>query len=212
MMRWCMSIMRSALKLVLFSLALPLGCGGAQQSSPSESGWHGDLADPSVEPLDQKDEPERKSDAPVPISGPQTTPPTEMRVRHDLMLAKDSAREAACSCLAVVVASSPTDPRLSWIDAPPKLESDVALVAVSSKGIACPGLPADTTERPSISGVEKDGADVVITIENVPPGRPVATGAVIPKPQAGGSIYVKSKSAKVLYGKPLTGAGRCKVR
>ena len=169
-----------------------------------------------MQPLEGRDGPERKSDAPTPITAAPTTPLIEMRVRHDLMMAKDSPREANCSCLAIIVADTPTDPRLMWVDSPPKLEADVAVVTVSNKGIACPGLPADTTERPSISGVEREGADVVIVVENLPPGRPIASGAVIPKPGPGGSVYVKPKGPKVLYGRPLAGAtasaGRCKVR
>lgn len=208
-----MSIMQRAFMLFVAMLAVPLGCGGAQHSSPSESGWSEDLGDPSMQPLEGREGPERSSDGPTPISAPPTTPPTEMRVRHDLMMAKDSPREANCSCLAIVVADAPTDPRLMWIDAPPKLEADVAIVAVSDKGIACPGLPADTNERPSISGVEREGPDVVVVIEHLPPGRPIASGAVIPKPGSGGAVYVKPKGAKVLYGRPLAGnAGRCKVR
>lgn len=208
--------MRLAFMFFVAMLAAPLGCGGAQQSSPAESGWSDDLSDPSMQPLEGSENPERNSDAPTPISAPPATPLTELRVRHDVMMAKDAPHEANCSCLSVFVAQAPTDTRLMWIDAPPKLESDVAIVAMSNKGIACPGLPADATERPSISGVERDGADVVIVVENLPPGRPIASGAVIPKPGPGGSVYVKPRGPKVLYGRPLPGAqanaGRCKVR
>ena len=70
------------------------------------------------------------------------------------------------------------DAKLALLDAPPKLEADVAVVAMSDKGITCPGLPAEGNERPSISGVEKDGPNVVIIVENLPAGRPVASGAV----------------------------------
>ena len=211
-----MSIMRVAYMFYVATLALSVGCGGAQQSSPAESGWSDDLADPSVQPLEGSDNPERRSDAPSPMTGAPTTQPTEMRVRHDLMMAKSAPHEANCSCLSIAVAQAPTDRRLMWIDAPPKLEADVAVVVMSDKGIACPGLPAEATVRPSISGVERDGPDVVIVVENLPQGRPIASGAVIPKPGPGGSVYVKPKGPKVLYGRPLPGApanaGRCKVR
>lgn len=216
MMRWSISNMRVASLLFATMFVLPIGCGGPQYSSPSESGWSDDLGDPSMQPLEGSDNPERRSDAPSPITAAPATQPTEMRVRHDLMMAKNASREATCSCLAITVAQTPTDPRLLWIDAPPKLEADVAVVAISDKGISCPGVAADATDRPSISGVERDGADVVIVIEHLPPGRPVASGAVIPKPGPGGSVYVKPKNGKVLYGRPLPGgpanAGRCKVR
>lgn len=214
MMRWFMSIMRLAFMLVAFTLALHLGCGGSQ--SPAESGWSEELGDPAIEPLEGSENPERKSFAPTPMTAAPTTQPTELRVRHDLMMAKGAPHEANCSCLSIVVAEAPTDTRLAWIDAPPKLESDVAVVAISDKGIACPGLSAEASERPSISGVEKDGPNVVIVVENLPTGRPVASGAVIPKPGPGGSIYVKPKGPKVLYGRPLPGSvantGRCRIR
>lgn len=215
MMRWSMSIMRLAVLFVAFTCYLVLGCGGAQWS-PAESGWSDELGDPAVEPLEGSENAERRSDAPAPITAMPTTQPTELRVRHDLMMAKDAPHAANCSCLSILVADAPTDSRLMWVDAPPKLESDVAVVAMSDKGISCPGLPADATDRPSISGVEKDGPNVVIVVENLPAGRPVASGAVIPKPGPGGSVFVKAKGPKVLYGRPLPGAvanaGRCKIR
>lgn len=211
-----MSIMRLAFMFYVAAATTFIACGGAQQAPPSESGWGEGLSDPSMAPLEGSENPERRSDAPSPITAAPSTAPTEMRVRHDLMMAKAAPHEANCSCLSVVVAPAPTDARLMWIDAPPKLEADVAVVAMSNSGVACPGLPADATDRPSISGVERDGADVVIVVENLPPGRPVASGAVIPKPGPGGSVYVKPKGPKVVYGRPLPGgaanAGRCKIR
>jgi hypothetical protein len=208
--------MRLAYMFFVATLALSAGCGGAQSSSPSESGWSDELAGPSMQPLEGNDNPDRRSDAPSPITTNPSTQPTEMRVRHDIMMAKDAPHEANCSCLSIVVAQAPTDRRLMWSDAPPKLETDVEVVAISDKGITCPGLSAEATERPSISGVERDGADVVIVIENLPQGRPMALGAVIPKPGPGGSVYVKPKGPKVLYGRPLPGAmakaARCRVR
>lgn len=153
-----------------------------------------------------------KAGNPVPMTASATTPVTEMRVRHDVMIAKEAPHEATCSCLSVVVAP-PGDSRLVWQNDAPKLEQDVVVVAVSAKGVACPGLPEDAPRRPSISGVEREGADVVLSIEELPPGRPLATGAVIPVPVQGGAVYVKPKGAKVPYGRPLAGAaGRCKVR
>jgi hypothetical protein len=61
--------------------------------------------------------------------------------------------------------------------------------------------------------VQQDGADVVLTLEELPPGRPLASGAVVPRPGPGGSVYVKPKGPKVPYGRPAAGAGaRCKVK
>ncbi|TKD10152.1 hypothetical protein [Polyangium fumosum] len=192
-------------------LALSIGCGG-EQTSAANSGWSQDLGDPTGQPLRRTETLSEPEQAPAPLTGAITTPPTEKRVRHDVMIAKDAPHEATCSCLAVVV-GEPGDPRLLWQAEVPKLGGDVAVVAVSGKGVPCPGVAEDAPRRPSIAAVEQEGADVVLTIEELPSGRPQASGAVVPRPGPGGAVYVKPKGPKVPYGRPAAGAGaRCKVK
>ncbi len=208
--------MRKAPLLIssLVVLALFPGCG-SEQSSPASPDWSQDLSDPTGQPLRRTATLGDPTEAPAQLTGPSATPPTEKRVRHDVMMAKEAPHEATCSCLAVVVAE-PGDRRLTWQAEAPKLGGDVAVVAVSGKGVPCPGMAEDAPRRPSIASVEQDGADVVVTIEDLPPGRPLASGAVVPRPGPGGAVYVKPKGPKVLYARPAAGSpgagGRCKVR
>ncbi|MRG92359.1 hypothetical protein [Polyangium spumosum] len=193
--------------------ALSLGCGGEQHSPANPDGWSEVLVDPTGQPLRRTEKLSELDQAPTPLTGVGgATPPTEKRVRHDVSLTKDAPRQAVCSCLAVVV-GEPGDPRFSWRSEAPKLGADVAVVAVSGKGVPCPGQAEDAPRRPSIAGVEQDGADVVVIIEELSPGRPQASGAVVPRPGPGGAVYVKPKGPKVPYGRSLAGAGgRCKVK
>jgi len=195
----------------LVALVLAIGCGG-EQSSPANSGWSDELGDPTGQPLRRTETLSELAGAPAPLTGTTATPPTEKRVRHDVTITKDAPREATCSCLAVVV-GDPSDSRLQWQAEVPKLGGDVAVVAVSGKGVPCPGMAEGAARQPSIAAVEQDGADVVLTIEELPEGRPLASGAVVPRPGPGGSVYVKPKGPKVPYGRPTAGAGgRCRVR
>ncbi|MDI1479783.1 hypothetical protein [Polyangium sp. y55x31] len=192
-------------------LALAMGCGG-EQNSPANSGWSQDLGDPTGQPLRRTETLSEPEQPPAPLAGPVATPPTEKRVRHDVMIAKDAPHAATCSCLAVVV-GEPGDPRFTWQAQVPQLGGDVTVVAVSGKGVPCPGMAEDAPRRPSIAAVEQEGADVVLTIEELSPGRPQASGAVVPRPGPGGAVYVKPKGPKVPYGRPTAGAGaRCKVK
>jgi hypothetical protein len=126
------------------------------------------------------------------------------------MLAPSPSRKERCACLAVEV-GEPRDPRFQWVAGAPEVGGEAVAVALSSRGVTCPGGEADEEKRrPSIAAVDQEGADVIIVVEELPDGRPLAAGAVIPKPAKGGAIYVRGASARVPYAK--SGAGlRCKV-
>jgi len=216
--------MRLALSFVLASLlssfAFALGCGGEGNEqepprSPADPGWSDDLSDATGKPLRatevmNKERGSGQTAQVAPTMGDPTSP-LELRVRHDLMIAKDAPHEAICSCLSVAVGLA-GDARLVWQAEAPTLSGDVWLAAVSAKGVVCPGVAEEAARRPSISGVEREGADVVLTIEELPQGRPLASGAVFLKPGPGGSLYVKPKGGKSVYGKALNGGGKCKVK
>lgn len=192
---------------------LVVGCG-AEQRSPEQGGWGDELADPTGQPLRKTEtmQEEAAEQKPTPLTQGAPTPATEMRVRHDMMISKDTPHEANCSCL-MAIAAPPGDARVVFQNEAPKLEQDVLVFALSAKDVACPSAADGTPRRPSIAGVEREGPDVIVTVEELPPGRPLATGAVIAAPGKGGSLYVKPKSAKSPYGRPLSGGrGRCKVR
>lgn len=132
-------------------------------------------------------------------------------VRHDLMLTA-AAHPAKCNCLAVEVGPS-TSPSFFWTGGnPPDIGSDAWAIAVSANGVDClGGDPNGAKRRPSISAVDTENDDVLVEIEDLPEGRPLASGAIIPRPGPKGSVYVRPQNARVIYAKGAF-AGRCKVR
>jgi hypothetical protein len=204
--------MRACLALVL--AASMLGCG-PQQRSPASDGWSDELADPTGQ-MRRKTEvvgPSAPEPEPAPLTSAPPAKPTQLGVRHDVMIAPTAPHEPTCTCLAVVV-GAPEDPRLSWQNERPRVGEDAVVVALSARGVACHGLPEDAPRRPSIAGVERDGANVVITVEELPPGRPLATGAVVPRPGPGGAVFIRPSGPRVPYARPSSAGGgdRCKVR
>ena len=130
-------------------------------------------------------------------------------VRHDLMLA-DGAKTARCNCLAVEVGPA-ADPRFFWTAGAPTIGAGSVTVALGARGVPCTGGVADEKRRPSISAVDQIGDDIIIEVEDLPNGRPLAAGAVVPRPGPNGGVYVRPRDAKVIYAKGAPG-GRCKVR
>jgi hypothetical protein len=130
--------------------------------------------------------------------------------RQDLALAGDSL-QPSCSCLAVV-AGFPSNPSFFWTSIVPAINADTQLVvAFSSEGIACPGQ-APGALGASYWGYHVVNDDVVVVVERAGVGRPVTSGAIIPKPGSSGAVYVEPVDAKVPYGRPLDGQGkRCRV-
>jgi len=130
-------------------------------------------------------------------------------VRHDLMLS-EGAHPARCNCLAVEVGPA-ADPRFFWTAGAPTTGDNAVTVALGARGVACAGGDTEEKRRPSISAVDMIGDDVIVEVEDLPEGRPLASGAVIPKPGPNGSVYVRPRNAKVIYARGAPG-GRCKVR
>jgi hypothetical protein len=131
-------------------------------------------------------------------------------VRHDLMLS-NAPHEARCTCLAVEV-GPPNDAKFFWMGSSPEVGDSALAVAIGSRGVACPGGdPDDRRRRPSISGVDVEGEDVVVEVEDLPFGRPLASGAIIPRPGPKGAIYVRPRKGGGSYGSS-PGGGRCRVR
>lgn len=121
-------------------------------------------------------------------------------VRHDIIIAPNHPRVARCNCLAVEV-GRPEEQKFRWQgNVPPDFPGDKLAVAISTRGVDCPGGNADETKRrPSISAIDQRGSDIVIEVEELPTGRPVASGAIVRHPQGDGGIYVRAKSKKLPY-------------
>jgi hypothetical protein len=128
--------------------------------------------------------------------------------RHDLAYAGPPSD--VCRCLAVRVEESADAPALHWAVAAPHIDSSSQwIVALSSQGVRCEGAPKGSPGA-SYQGYETSGNDVIVFVEALTEGRPLTSGGIIPKPAAGGSVFVEAVGS--VYGKPLQGEQtRCKV-
>lgn len=205
-----MRALASALALTLTAL-LP-ACGGAQK--PLEADWSDAPEEKPEKSAKLRDTETLAAPTPTPTPEPLASGPSGSRaplgVRHDLMLS-DRSHPARCNCLSVEAGPS-TDPNLFWTGGAPEIGSDAIAVAIGARGIECPGGSADEgRRRPSISAVDQENNDIILEVEDLPEGRPLASGAIVPRPGAGGSIYIHPRAPNQVYGKGAP-AGRCKVR
>lgn len=185
-------------------------CGGQQQRAADMS------FTPEVEP-EERASPDTLEDeafnAPTPAEGATASSASRLLlgVRPDLALAAAGPGAGRCPCLAVEI-GSPSDAKFVWQAGAPASGPGAIAIAVSSRGVECPGGdPDESKRRPSISAVDVEGNDVVVEIEELPDGPPLASGALIPEPGPGGSVYVRGRTKSVPYGRSASSA-RCKVR
>jgi hypothetical protein len=157
--------------------------------------------------------PEPAQAAPVATRAPLPAPSAErtyfLGVVPDLSLAPGGARTAACRCLAIAY-GSPNDAKFAWQAGPPRAEPGTMAVAIAADGVAC-SAPGYAPLRASIAGVEREGDDIVLVVENVREGRPAMHGALIVAPSGKGSLVVRGRRGAP-YGSPASGGqGPCRV-
>ncbi len=130
--------------------------------------------------------------------------------RHDLKLGPGKGT-ASCSCLSVALGGSRSSGML-WSAAPPSIDDSSQLtIALSSDGVECQGEPKGSLGA-SYWGYRISGSDVIVLVESARGGRPLTSGAVIPKPVGAGQVFVAPASKKLPYGRPLGNAkGLCKI-
>lgn len=193
------------MRSLLFALSVSSLCACGSSQTSIDASWSAEQEEEyrplrETETLGQEAMP-----APLVQDKPQ---PTWLGVRPDVMIAPAAPHEASCNCLAVHVGGA-KDSAFQWQNDVPHVGSDARVIAVSTRGVPCsdPGAKG----RASISAVDRDGSDVIVEIEELAEGRPIASGAIIPAPAPGGSIYVRSKGRDVPYARGPAG-GRCKVR
>jgi hypothetical protein len=147
---------------------------------------------------------------PLQIGGEAGPGGAMLGARHDLRVAA-SVTQQACTCLAVALGGA-GDARFSWLGAAPKIDTQSQLViALSSEGMSCKDEPAGSLGA-SYWGYRWNGDDVVVVVEPARFGRPITTGAIIPKPVGQGKVYIQPHDASVPYGRPLNGGGqRCLI-
>jgi hypothetical protein len=129
--------------------------------------------------------------------------------RHDLKLRSGSAT-ASCQCLQVALGGSQS-PGMAWSATPPQLDDSTQLsIALTSEGVECKGEPKGSLGA-SYWGYRISGNDVVVLVESARGGRPLTTGAIIPRPVGPGRVFVAPAGKKLPYGRPLSGTGLCKI-
>lgn len=117
-------------------------------------------------------------------------------VRQDLTLKDKVEVTARCNCMDVVV-GRPQDPRFRWAGQRPTVAPTEEVVAVRTRGSLCSGIK-HKSRRPSIRGVDVQGSDVTIVIEELPYDRPQALGAIVARPRPGGTLFLRPRK-RVLY-------------
>ncbi len=129
--------------------------------------------------------------------------------RHDLKLRSGKAT-ASCECLAVALGGSHSN-GMAWSAVPPDIDEGTQLsIALSSEGQACKGEPKKSLGA-SYWGYRISGNDIIVLVEAARGGRPLTSGAVIPRPVGSGQVFVAPASKKLPYGRPLAGKGLCKI-
>lgn len=191
--------------LVVASLA----CKGSVHADVNTSG---DVA------VDESGKPLRSFDRPMeaPVSAPE--PAHEgleagnafalFGARHDL--GYKGPKQASCACLAVALRDRPADSAFQWeLDEPRVDPASQWIIALSSNDVPCE-TPPSATLGASYQGYVSEGNDVVVYVEALGEGRPMTSGAIIPRPKPNGAVFVEPTNA--VYGKPLEGKGkRCKL-
>jgi hypothetical protein len=192
----------TALGLVLAGLAL--GCGGQNKFLEDEDWTHERAPDGGA----WRDE-ERLS---APTDGNTGAVNHDLNgVRLDLTLGKGAEPTARCSCLDVLVGQA-RDPGFQWGTEVPILGVDQMVIAMRTEGAKCPaGTPEAPIRRPSIRGVDHVGADVIVVVEELPIGRPLALGALTTMPGPGGSVYLRPADHRLPYGVEAGARQLCKV-
>ena len=129
--------------------------------------------------------------------------------RHDLKLASGNGA-TRCQCLSVALGTA-GDAGLGWSGSVPALDASTQLaIAFSSEGQACQDEPKQSLGA-SYWGYRLSGNDVVVLVEAARAGRPLTSGAIIPKPVGQGQVLVAPASSRIPYGRALEGKGPCKI-
>jgi hypothetical protein len=186
--------MRYVPALGLFALAL---AGSGCRASASASLNTGAQAQPEeVEPISESRTATQPSATEVALFG----------ARHDLQLAPDR-KNPTCNCVAIAL-GSPNDAGMKWEGTPPSIDAGTQLViALSSEGVTCAEPPKDGLGA-SYWGYKESGDDVIVVLEVARLGRPITTGAIIPKPAGNGQVHVQPASKSVPYGRALNPSER----
>lgn len=169
------------------------GTSGASASADGEADFEGDAEAKLSEPLPSgKPESGRGSAA---AAAHSDSGPVLLGARRDL--AYQGNKQAVCSCLAVQL-GQPSNPAFQWEKGPITIDPQRQIVVgLSSQGVAC---EAERGLGASYKGYVLSGNDVVVQVERAHEGRPVTSGAVIPRPVSGQVLVVSAEKGSPFGG------------
>jgi hypothetical protein len=181
-----------------FVLMVFVGAGGCKASVQAEAKTSLDLEEPPAD----VEEPTASAapDGPTRAAEPQTdAAPALLGARPDLTLVAGK-QTTMCRCLAVA-SGAPNAPAFSWEGEMPTIDPLTEVVlAFSSAGIGCADEPKES-QGASYWGYQTSGEDVIVVVESARSGRPVTTGAILPRPGQDGHVYVRPVDSSVPYAK-----------
>ncbi|MCU0657168.1 MAG: hypothetical protein MUF64_18485 [Polyangiaceae bacterium] len=151
------------------------------------------------------DEPPPSQDITALQSAPRTA---FIGVTHALSLSEEASAKATCQCMAAAV-GGPRDSSFQWRGTPPQVGEDAMVVAINNDKTPCDGK--GSLRGPSIQGVEQEGGNVIVYLEEPRPGIPVAHGAVFQRPIGEGYLIFRP-GRRLPYGQPLPGSGSAVCR
>jgi hypothetical protein len=143
-----------------------------------------------------------------PPGAPDSSKRPLLGARTDLALNAADA-PGQCSCVRVAL-GPPNLGAFRWKGEPPTVDDQTQLVlALSSDGAGCSNPKGSLGA--SYWGYRRSGNDIIVYVENAVEGRPVAAGAIIPKPFGPGQVFLTPAKKGVIYGKAANGGTRCKL-
>ncbi len=129
-------------------------------------------------------------------------------VTHSLTLSPEAAKTPACSCIAAKV-GDPATGAFVWKGQVPTVGEDALVLAITSSGVACDREPRG--RGASIQGVQRSGADVIVSLEEAGSGRPLAEGAIIPRPLRSGELLLRPAGRGVPYARANADGTVCRL-
>lgn len=132
--------------------------------------------------------------------------------RHDVRV-KSTADATACRCVGALL-GPPTMSQVEWQSGVPRTIPEKQLFLALAPESDCKGAPAGT-EGASYWGYRVQGNDVVVFLESFRPSArkpapPRTIAAIIPKPPAGGQVYLAPLTGGLPFGAALNGKeARC---
>jgi len=190
---------------------LALGCHASVQGD-AKANTNGE-ADAELDAEVQKERAVAAPEGMKPDAQPASEASTDSKkpllgARSDLTLVPADVA-GQCSCLRVALGPANLG-AFRWAAETPAVDDQTQLaLALTSAGSGCKDPKG--SQGASYWGYGRKGDDVVVYIENGVQGRPLAQGAIIPKPFGQGQVYMAPAKKGVIYGKAADGKGRCKI-